>query len=88
MFTIKHIDDYGNEDLFQASSVRVVREHPDTKGVQSDGDGVKVDGIIGRDYDGAHYALRSHNEARANTGFEAAIFVMNENGATVAKYLL
>lgn len=86
MFTIKHIDDYGNEDLFQASSVKVLR------GERAEGDfseeGVKIEGVVDRDFAAVHYPFHSPNDPRATTGFEAAIYVMNEAGATVAKYLL
>lgn len=88
MFTIKHIDDYGNEDLFQATSVRLDMGSSDSTEPSGDRPGVKVEGVKDRDFTGAQYPFRSPGAARETTNFEAAIFVMNENGATVAKYLL
>ena len=83
MFTIKHIDDYGNEDLFQAASVKVHRGKEDPQ------DGVVIEGIADKvGFNGVHYPFRSPGTPRDDTGHEAAIYVMNEAGATVAKYLL
>jgi hypothetical protein len=83
MFTVKHVDDNGNEVLFNAASVRVLRKKEDHTQP-----GVVIEGVVGQDFNGVHYPFRNPSYPRVNSGYEAAIFVMNKSGATVANYRL
>lgn len=85
MFTIKHIDDYGNEVIFSATRVGAKRGTVPNDPIAC---GVTIEGVVDQEFTSGFYPFRDHREPRTDTGFEAAIFVMNEAGATVAKYLL
>jgi hypothetical protein len=76
MFTIKHVSAEGNETIYSTTEVSFTAEQGDYVGSQ----------LPGRSYVPATVWYLSGGELRPLTGGVA--YVMNESGATVAKYAL
>lgn len=80
MFTVLHKDSSGNESLYTAKSVRWSNEEQQAVGVS-----IRVHAEL---LDGTNVFIPYSGKGSSIDKCNAEVFVMNDHGKTVARYLL